>query len=85
MSKRKPGERDPAREKEHESDWERGPPEWTPQGRPPGEQPPGQGQPAKKGDDAGAGPAKLGDPPLEEPFGERSRHGGSGGRLADEE
>jgi hypothetical protein len=84
MSEREPGERKPARKREHGPDWERGGPEWSPPARPAGERPPGRGEPTKKGDDAGRA-AKAGDPPLEEPFGERSRHGGSGGRLPEPE
>jgi hypothetical protein len=70
-------ERDPADDgkakKHHGPDWEHGAPEWVP----PGEKSPERHEPAKKGVDEGSGPAKVGDPPIEEPFGERSRHGGS--------
>ncbi|HEX9400101.1 MAG TPA: hypothetical protein VF912_08335 [Anaeromyxobacter sp.] len=70
----KPGEPRPGDERRG-PDWEPANPEWSPPGRPRGEEPPAPGQPAKKGDDVGPGPAKLGDPPIEEGFGKRSRHG----------
>jgi hypothetical protein len=75
MSERDPGE-DGKAKKHHGPDWEHGAPEWAPSG----EKPPEPHEPPRKGDDEGTGPAKVGDPPIEEPFGERSRHGGSGGR-----
>ena len=81
-----PGKRrEPRPDEESGPDWEPANPEWTPSGRPHGEHPPGPGEPARIGDEIGPGPAKAGDPPLEKPFGERSRHGGSGGPLPDAE
>ncbi len=95
MSKRDPGEREPAKkggapppggskkdapgEVTHGPDWEPSGPEWAPPAKPPGDKPTGPEQPAKKDDEEGA-PAKAGDPPIEQPFGERSRHEGSGER-----
>jgi len=73
---RKPDEPRPGDERRG-PDWEPANPEWSPTGRPQGEKPPPPGEPARKGDDVRPGPAKVGDPPLEEAFGERSRHGGS--------
>jgi hypothetical protein len=69
------GERKPEERPEERQgpDWEPNLPEWSPPRRPDGEAPPRKGEPAKKGDDVGPGPAKAGDPPLERPFGPRSR------------
>lgn len=81
-----PGRREEPRPDERRGpDWEPPHPEWAPSGRPQGERPPRPGEPAKKGDDVGPGPAKKGDPPIEQPFGARSRHGGSGGPPPDGE